>query len=75
MATSLISKKWCEGCGKWLVIVVFRYCLPALWFLRESMRWEGDFCKAGLQDWIRWIGEKGGRKSVACLAGTGGREV
>jgi hypothetical protein len=27
---------------------------------------------AGLQDWIRWIGEEGGRKAVACLAETGG---
>ncbi len=23
---------------------------------------------SGLQDWIRWIGEEGGRKAVSCLA-------
>jgi len=30
---------------------------------------------SGLQDWIRWIGEEGGRKAVPCLAETGGLEV
>ncbi len=30
---------------------------------------------SGLQDWIRWIGEEGGRKAVACLSETGGLEV
>jgi hypothetical protein len=45
--------------------------LPVCLVIFDGIDEIGGGMLAGLQDWIRWIGEEGGRKAVACLAEVG----
>ena len=49
--------------------------LPVVPVIFDGIDEVGRKLLSGLQDWIRWIGEEGGRKAVACLSETGGLEV
>ncbi len=53
-----------------------RFCpvLPVCPVVYEGLDEVGGRLISGLQDWIRWVAEEGGRKSISHLAETGGKE-
>ena len=49
--------------------------LPVCPVVYEGLDEVGGRLISGVQDWIRWISEEGGRKSISLLAETGGKET
>jgi hypothetical protein len=49
--------------------------LPVCPVVYEGLDEVGGKLISGVQDWIRWISEEGGRKSISYLAETGGKET
>jgi hypothetical protein len=48
--------------------------LPVVLVVYEGLDQVGRELISGLQEWIKWVGEKSGRNRIVELAGTGGRE-
>ncbi len=49
--------------------------LPVCPVVYEGLDEVGGRLISGIQDWIRWISEEGGRQSISLLAETGGKET